>query len=268
MAFTDNCDIFGSFHEDGFNRIFNHIQHQKPSLFNYGTPDLVGREELYCRSIEAHNSVFDYGNPLIKVSPYLPIPGYSGPFGMSYIMQFMKVQIDFHPGNNIALPPELNPPLKEQHLSLSASFCAGMGCPDDKYIDRITIKEDRDDEKKDNERNIVRPPERGFPFRELKCFCLEVFAVLHIERSNGYLKMRLDGFEIVDIKPEGLENSLECYIETIIRLSLLPKVKIALNDFVFNIGNYVTILPTPISGTVPFNPSIDADKVSVFVNIN
>ena len=265
MALTDHCDVFGSFHEDGFNRIINHIQLQRPSLFNYGTEDIIKNEKLRCQPIEVHSGVGQYNNPLITASPYLPIPGYSGPFGMSYIMQLTKLKIDFHPSNTIGLPPELNPPLKDQQLALSASFCVGMGCPDQRYIDEISLKNPEKDDKREQ-----RPvsPERGFPFRKLNCFCLEIFAVLHIDRTNNYIELKLDGLEIVDIKPEGLENILECYIETIIRLSLLPKLRMSLNKLVFEIENYLTIEPTPISANVPFNPSVKEDKVSVFVNLN
>ena len=37
MALTDHCDVFGAFHEDGFNRIVDHIRFQRPSMFNYAT---------------------------------------------------------------------------------------------------------------------------------------------------------------------------------------------------------------------------------------
>ncbi len=265
MALTEHCDVFACFHEDGFNRIINHIQLQRPSLFNYGTEDIIKNEKLRCQPIEAHSAVGQYNNPLITASPYLPIPGYSGPFGMSYIMQLTKLKIDFHPSNTIVLPNELNPPLKDQHLALSASFCVGMGCPDKRYIDEITLK-DQDKDDKREQRPVS--PERGFPFRKLNCFCLDILAVLHIDRTHNYIELKLDGLEIVDIKPEGLENILECYIETIIRLSLLPKLRMSLNKLVFEIENYVTIQPTPISANVPFNPSVAKDKVSVFVNLN
>ena len=274
MAFTDNCDIFGSFHEDGFNQIVNHIRNQRPSLFNYGTLDMVGKEKIYCRPIDAHPSVKQYNNPLIDVSPYLPIPGYNGSYGISYIMQLTELLLDFHPSNKIGLPPELNPPLNKQHLALSASFCIGMGCPSEKIIDSIidsvTTADDKDDKPtgKDDRPNEPKPPVTGIPFRELTCFCLDVFAVLHVEFINDELRLKLDGIEIVDIKPEGLENMIECYIEAVIRLSLLPKLRIKLKDLVYDIENYVTIIPTPISGNVPYNPSIADDKVSVFVNLS
>ena len=37
MALTDHCDLFGAFHEEGFNRIVDHIRFQRPSMFNYAT---------------------------------------------------------------------------------------------------------------------------------------------------------------------------------------------------------------------------------------
>lgn len=268
MAFTDNCDIFGSFHEDGFNRIVKHIQYQRPSLFNYGTLDMVGKEKLYCKAIETHPSVKQFGNPLIEISPYLPIPGYNGAYGMSYMMQLTKVLLDFHPSNVIELPTELNPPLNKQRFALSASFCVGMGCPIDKVIDSIIDQNNEQSDRDKGRQRDLKLPKIGIPFRELTCFCLDVYAVLHLELYNNELRMKLDGIEIVDIKPDGLENMLECYVETIIRLSLLPKLKIKLKDLVFNIENYIAIEPTPISGDVPFNPSIDKDQISVFVNLN
>lgn len=269
MAFTDFCDVFGSFHEDGFNRILNHIQQQRPSLFNYGTEDMLKKQKLYCHPIEAHPAVKEFDNPLITISPYLPIPGYEGPFGMSYLMQLTKVQIDFHKSNSIELPSELDPPLQEQHFALQASFCVGMGCPDKRVIDYLSdLDLDKILGKVSDKDFTTGKPEYGLPFDKMNCFCLDVYAVLHMERREDEIVMRLDGFEIVDIRPLGLENALECYVETIIRLSVLPKLKLQLNDLVFNIEDYISIEPTPISGDVPFNPSVADDRLSVFVNLN
>lgn len=46
MAFTDNCNIFAAFHEDGFNRIVGHVRHQRPSLFNYATAGVAANPRL------------------------------------------------------------------------------------------------------------------------------------------------------------------------------------------------------------------------------
>ena len=49
MAFTDHCDVFGSFHEEGFNRIVDHIRFQRPSMFNYATQAIADNLSLLCR---------------------------------------------------------------------------------------------------------------------------------------------------------------------------------------------------------------------------
>lgn len=268
MAFTDFCDVFGSFHEEGFNRIVRHLQLQRPSLFNYGTADMVGREQIYCHEIEAHPAVTEFNNPLITESPYLPIPGYAGSFGMSYLMQLTKVEIDFEPSNVINLPSELEPPLREQQFALQASFCVGMGCPERRILDYLGDA-NLDDLFSNSDYDFTTgKPENGIPFQQLNCFCLDVHAVLHVERRGGAIALRLDGFEITDIRPEGLENGMECYIETILRLSILPKIRIQLTDLVFDIQDFITVQPTPISSDVPFNPAIQEDAISVFINLN
>ena len=62
MAFTDNCDLFGSVHEDGVNRVIRHIMRQRPSLFNYATADVAGNPRLCCSKIAHTSDVTRYGN--------------------------------------------------------------------------------------------------------------------------------------------------------------------------------------------------------------
>ncbi|MDQ7743230.1 hypothetical protein [Hydrogenophaga pseudoflava] len=154
MAFTDSCDVFASFHEDGFNRIIDHVRRQRPSLF------------------------------------------------------------------------------------------------------------------------IV-----ALPTRKLHCFCLEacVTGGVRIAHQGGraYLEPFLDGFEIVDIKPEGLENSLECYVGLLLRLVVLPGLQVLLERAPLNLTQgatdlfpqptNVTLSPTPVSAAVPNNPAIEDDQLKVFI---
>jgi hypothetical protein len=67
MAFTDHCDVFGAFHEDGFNRIIDHIRFQRPSMFNYATQAIADNPGLLCRPIEAHPRLNQHGNPLVTI---------------------------------------------------------------------------------------------------------------------------------------------------------------------------------------------------------
>jgi hypothetical protein len=267
MAFTDHCDVFGSFHEEGFNRIIRHVMLQRPSLFNYATADLVGPppDKRVCHPFKVHPGVNQYSNPHMDTVPYLPIPGFNGPYGLSFSVQLSELELDFYPTNRFSLPAELGNKLPAQQLALRAKVCAGIACPDRQILDRLG---DAEWERSREDKEQVPVPERPLPFERLQCFCLELFGVAGVERTATHLKLRLSGLEIRDIAPEGLENSMECYIETMLRLAVFPKLQIALNDLVFDLGGFVSIEPTPISAQVPFNPSVDNDQLSVFLNLS
>jgi hypothetical protein len=131
MAFTNNCDLYAAVHKDGVNRVIQHIMLQRPSMFNYATADIAANRELWCEQLKYSDDVIKYGNPIFTVLPPLPVIGDSPPVGLSYCIQLLKFEIDFHPANIIGLPPELNPPLKEQRFALHFTVCGGLGCPDD-----------------------------------------------------------------------------------------------------------------------------------------
>jgi hypothetical protein len=105
--------------------------------------------------------------------------------------------------------------------------------------------------------------------RRLECFCLEVFVVGHVDVDGDELVPRLDGLEIVDIEPDGLENSLECYLELLVKLAIVPQLRVAIPKFVFHILDLATITlsPTPVSAAVPNNPAIEDDRLKVFVDV-
>ena len=83
--------------------------------------------------------------------------------------------------------------------------------------------------------------------------------------GNQYISLKLDGFEIVDIEPEKLENSLECYVKSLIQLVVLPKLSFPIKNIIFNILDAVTLFAIPTSIDVPNNPSIDNDQLKVFI---
>jgi hypothetical protein len=168
-------------------------------------------------------------------------------------------------------------------MALHAEVCGGIACPDKRIQDYIgdafdhpPVKLPGQDEKdptgkRDKERE--RGPIVAIPAREVDCFCLQLFAIVHMETlrtaTGDQLAIRLDGVEIVDIRPEGLENSLECYIAATLRVGILPRVRIALDTMIFEMGKFATlaISPTPTSPAVPFNPALEEDQVKVFVNV-
>jgi hypothetical protein len=294
MAFTDHSDLFASIHEAAFNNVVLHLQRQRPSLFNYGTISFVKRPELLCNQAIVRMvdpEVRAFGNPIVKEQPLLAIPGYNGPYGLEYCLQLAELSIDFHPGNLHALPPQLTPPLATQRVSLKARACAGLNCPPLDLLIKLAPDErpyfpivptgtdfirqekpPRDRPEKD-EPIVVRSPTTPFPFNRevMLCFCLDLFAVLHVERVGSgkqtAVALRLDNLEIVDVTPAGLEDSVECFLKAMLVMGVLPKVKLALEALIFKVGDVLTIGPTPVSTQVPFNPAIEQDQIKVFVSL-
>jgi hypothetical protein len=273
MPLTQNCDIFAAFHETGFNRIVEHVRLQRPSLFNYATPDVIASPEMLCKKIETHPIVARRNNPLITKVDLLPVPGTN--YGVNFSAQLTKLAVDFNPSNVISLPPELSP-LASQQFALQISFCSGFGCPPKEILDRYIPPPE--EPRKDKERpEKEKPPVKGLiplPNRGLICFCLDAFATGGFRQKtyNGkiYIEPFLTGFEIVDIKPEGLENSMECYISLILRLAILPKLRIQLETFTMELMKDVLnvhVSLTPAGGNVPNNPSIANDQLSAFIKV-
>lgn len=296
MAFTDNCDLFGAIHEQGINRVVRHIMRQRPSLFNYGTALILRQPELLCVPIDPAPAVIQRGDPLITVEDPLPIFGANPPLGLNFVFQFTRAELDFHPGNTIALPPELSPPLGAQRFALHGQICGGLGCPPRDVVRRFQLEQEhavnretlkgkvidrrqlvrgqtKDREQKDREEIIVaRPKVPPFPLPtdRLQCFCLDLFIVGHIGLigpvGNQRLNAQLDGIEIVDLRPEGLENSIECYLSLLVQLSILPRINVALPALVLDLANIGT-LTLSASTSVPNNPAIEDDQLKVFIDI-
>ncbi|MFC1672933.1 hypothetical protein ACFL12_02160 [Pseudomonadota bacterium] len=263
MAYTDSCDLFGALHEDAMNRVVRHVMQQRPSMFNYATNWFKANMNQLCAKIDAHPAVTTYSDPMFSVEALLPVPGTSGAYGLDYCVQLTDAEIDFHPNNVIALAPELSP-LGAQRFALRAKACVGIACPDKEILDQMKPVDDPKDQ----------VPTRPIPFKDINCFCLEVQAVCHVEMTDDsgvdVVSLHLDGLEIVNIKPDGLENAIECYVATILRLAVLPKLQIALDFLTFNLTTPpmgLSLKPTPISAAVPFNPSIADDQLSVFLDL-
>lgn len=133
------------------------------------------------------------------------------------------------------------------------------------------------------------PPDRGgtpvLPTTAILCVCLELFAVAHFEwgrignDERQWLKPRLDGLEIVDLQPTPMENAIECYIKTVLRLGILPRLVVPMEAMILNItemladqglaiGEKVTLAPAPTSPQLPNNPAIEQDLLKAFINLN
>ena len=101
----------------------------------------------------------------------------------------------------------------------------------------------------------------------MMCFCLSLYAKVVLVRENDSLKLKLVGIELEDIAPLGLENSIECYLKQMLDTVVFPKMKLAVKDLIFNAGNYFTLELAPVSSSIPFNPNISNDSLSIFINL-
>src|SRR4051795_3200168 len=264
MAFTDNCDVFLDVNEAAIRRLVRHFTLQRPSTVNIGSPAIVANPGLACSKIEAHPVVFQRGNPLVGAGPALPVAGTD--FLIEYVVQLAAAEVDVSPGNVFALPPELNP-LGEQSIGAHARVCAGLGCPPEEIVkgllDRPPANPDRV------------PPQRGpveLPFRKLECFCLDLFVTGGAEfagpSGDEHVVGRLGGIEIVDLTPTGLEDMIECYASLVVRLGVLPKLRVPVVRFVAGIASVgtLTVEPTP-APRVPNNPALENDQIKVFLDV-
>ena len=193
-------------------------------------------------------------------------------------------------------------------MALRLKACFGLGCPPQDIIDQILpyieVLATAEDEKEDGRARSASfgaasmtthvpigpapTPDRGevipLPAREITCFCLELFGVAHVEWGTigndpqQWLKVRLDGLEIVDLQPTPMENIIECYAATVLRLGILPQISLKMEKLIFDVtkmlqendievGQQITLEPTPISAAVPFNPAIEDHQLKVFVSL-
>jgi hypothetical protein len=275
MALTDNCDLYAAAHEDGVNLVVRHLMRQRPSLFNYATADVAQNRELWChRKIEVTGDVEKFNQPLFTIVPPLPILGSVNPVVLTgFCAQLTKAAIDFHPGKSIALPPELSPPLAAQRFSLAFTVCGGLTCASDREFEQIPIGgapaiESPTYAAVGHHEPPKHPPIiiRGRPL----CFCLDVFVVGRFELINGYLVGKVEGIEIVDITPDGLEANLECYLKMAVNVVLRQRLPIALEALALSFPllgmGTVTLAPTG-NPPVPNNPAIEDDQLKAFVTL-
>ncbi|NIS69848.1 MAG: hypothetical protein GTO12_13120, partial [Proteobacteria bacterium] len=285
MALTDDSDLYAAIHDGGINRVARHIMQQRPSLFNYGTAQVESNLDLLCKPIDAVPEVTQF----ITVQDPLPLLGTDGAIGLNYCFQLTSAQIDFHPGDIFTLPPELNPPLDVQRFAFHVQVCAGLGCWPKDLLDRFQLKSvgmlaagnpshvSLTAPSALNLENVQKPSRDHqivLPSRELECFCLDLFATGQGEvigsAGNQKLRVKIDGLEIVDLKPEGLENSLECYMHLLLNLVVLPQASDAISELLFNVINLGDLgtLTLSASTAVPNNPAVEDDQLKIFLNLD
>ncbi len=295
---TDFNDLTIAVSERAFNTIIKSFRRQAPALFNYATADLIASiheaasahpeklKNLLCdvQPVE-ENAKRKHPQPvaaLFTPVPYLPILGYSGDRGLSYVLQISEITFDFHPNNTIALPTELAAGFEEQTVGLKLTLCAGLACPDKKKLDTLLDQlppPQPFDPAKAVKFKLPEPPTntptKPFDTDHVDCFCLDVIALARIKRrpqlidpdeNLEYLSIELTAVEIVDVRPAGLENTLECLIYLTLNFGLLPQLRMLVKDLMLAAGPFAVRM-TPLSAKIPFNPSVAKDELRAFLSI-
>lgn len=282
MAFTDNCDLYAAVSEDGVNLVARHIRRQRPSLFNYATAYIAQHPGLACVPVEHTKDIETYNNALFHIENPVPLLGVDAPpVGLNFCVQLVEAEVDFYPSNRIALPAELAPPLQPQHLSLKIRVCGGLDCPAPEFADGVQPWPQGQQPRQpgprgDDQAGQDRPrPPIVPPTRRLLCVCLDAYAIGHLEIVDLLGEQRLlghvDAVDIVDIKPDGLEEAINCYLRTTGELLLrekltFPVVKTFLFDFDFLKLPKITAVLAP-DPPVPNNPAVQDDQVRIFVDV-
>jgi hypothetical protein len=294
-------DVYGAIKESAINRAIHFLMAWRPSLFNYVAPSQyveVQRDRqtaafterwLVCQALNPPAGQLPYllytRRPPLKIEEFPGIP---------YCVQITDLAVDFQPSNVIGLPPELNPPLDDQQFAVWGKVHAGIGCPSDALVNallregyysvvsgRMIRPEGHDRFSDDVERNHVDAgmamPMFHAPSHDITsliCFSLEFFATGHLYTdiepgtSNPPItrvRVALDGTEIKDLLPSGLEDAVECYIRTVIRGYLLPKLLVDIEPILVKALG-IKIIPTLTPG-LPHNPAIEQDELRVWLDI-
>jgi hypothetical protein len=295
MAFTSLSPLFAAVHEDGINALIRQLMHRNPTLFNYGSDAFVARPELLCNDIAVWPPLRSSGAKVVKRMQPLPIPG-NDQYGLEWGMQITDLQIDFHKGSVLSLPPQLPQPLPEQHLAIKASACFALGCPGDRALiaqppnfppidvgtpDKHELERRRREEEErrrreaatgdDRDKGLVKELVPLLP-QDKVCACLDMYAVAHVRRiDNGTVSLVdvvLDRLEIVDITPDGLESLLECYASTALRWGVLPRMRLAFHTLSLTLPLQLGMINVTPTTTVPHNPAIEDDQLKLFLDVD
>ncbi|HEY3419668.1 MAG TPA: hypothetical protein VGK23_03865 [Methanomassiliicoccales archaeon] len=264
MVFTQNSDLYAAVQDAGINRVLHHVMVQRPSLFNYGSILPAANPQPICRAIPAVPAVVRAQNPLMTEMDPLPVlmtPAIPT-ITLDYIVQLTNGAIDFFPGNVFSLPPELNPPLSDQHFAVHFEVCAGLICQPRIRLWPTPLRPIKENRRKDGRTDIT-------------CFCLDLFATgsLGITGQPGAqsISMNVSGIEIPELKPEGMEEAIECYALLVMNRGILPKAAEALSALAFQaipLPQGLGSLTLSASTAVPHNPAVEDNQFKAFINLD
>ncbi|WP_336361491.1 hypothetical protein [Haladaptatus sp. ZSTT2] len=270
MTFTDNSDVYTSLHEDGINQVIRHTMQKRPSLFHYGTENVVNSAALMrrfrqfsglCARINYAPEVVLWDNPLMSVEDPFPVLGTDDLVALDYCFQVTNLDIDFSPDD----PPA---DVGDQQFAARVVVCAGLACPEEEAFAQIRDElADLRAEWGDRLTDADFRTELGLPLipsaEGLSCFCLGVTVIgsvsmrgpgadgtvvteedaetgLSIEIA-GTPQLRVDDVTLFEPDgdrftfPEGLTASMTCYLRSFVEFSLIPALEAALERIVIDL---------------------------------
>lgn len=276
------ADLYVALEEQAIRCVIETVMYQRPLLFNYATQGFIERPDLMYQPIAAHPAVIAKQYPVItpmkKPLPvfgtrYLEQPppqdGEERPeyYSLNYFAQVTSVQVDFSPGNIIAMPAEL-PSLPEQHFALHLAVAAGVGFPPSS-MDLTKAPESE-----------TLPVLAPMDVESVCKFPMEVVLTGYATRTldaNNPLSIGVDGFEIIDLQPSGMECLIESFVKMEVRSVIVPQLiaylRKELPDLIYeyeikpipniSLPKAVKVTLTPVSEVIPKNPAFENDAVKV-----
>jgi hypothetical protein len=248
MAYTDKCDVYCALHEKVINRLIVQAMRCFPSFFNFGSPFVCTHPKLWCSAINADSSVTASGDPLMTSVPVslpsdLNLPMNITPVVPDFCAQVTSAEIDFYPGNVIALPPSF-PAILSQLFGMKVTVQTGLACP-----------------------NCTKEAEI------LNKFSLDIFGEMALRQpsSTQWLDPSLIGFDIQGIGPDGLKAFIDCYGIFIANQALkyigsLVSGLAAAPQSLPNLYGTVSLSVSP--SAIANNPAIEDDQVKLFTDLS
>lgn len=276
------ADIYGAVTDSAVNRAIRWLMLYRPSLFNYAAPtekvitddqgNFIEAQEVFllCQPVHIPPGVNAATYPRCRRMPHFKLPGFDV-FQMPYCLQITDVELDFHPSNALNLPPELQPPLADQQFGLRIRAQFGLACLPDALVDAFTQN------RLFLQRSKVRwRREMIVAVDQLVCFALEVYTVGHLYKTQvpgtppvDQVRLAVDGMEIVDLQPPGLEAMVECYLQALLRGYVLPELVLGLEPIpVRMLGHQPFTLQPHLTPGLPHNPAIEQDELRVYIDVD
>ncbi len=222
MTATNSGQNYYGFGASQFNQMAARLMHQRPSLFNYATQPFIDNPELLSRHLRGADETQPSSSPISLEQP-LELLSTNGHFGVDFCFQVSHLSLEFHPRPGPSPVTGLEDSAQQsQHLALALQICGAVACPSAQG---------------DN------APPAGFSLDLLATAC----ARWQGPAPRQQLAMVLRDVELADVNPDSLASELECYVTTTLRVGIVPRIRLALDSMLFELGQFATLTLAPVS---------------------